>query len=374
MSTWISLPPFVSLPIAVALFFLGGQSEPLKTGAPFWALLMTVYFVLCAAYASAIRQGLYRLLSPIQLVAQGLIVTVVSMESGTLPIISWTGVLSAVSGSFILLNHFFRGKTDSRENVTFDTLPSSASSRGPLCESIPLPVITTDSSGIVVEANKAFSSLVPGGEISGKPVTEFFIPGEDFVSLGAREYIVFQAPLDGLFFFALVEMPRERKKREQSKGTVSLLDPATGLYSHEYATIRTAEELSRAFRYRRWLCGVLLAVEFTYVPGLNYQEDMEKSFLAAFSSFVRTTVRDSDIAFYLGDRKILILLPETPQQGAKDVSLKLMDLPEPLAELKNSFPFSVEIDYGFVYYSGNYPMSKEQFLEKLHSNLGGASE
>ncbi len=269
---------------------------------------------------------------------------------------------------------FFSGKTDSRENVTFDTLPSSASSRGPLCESIPLPVITTDSSGIVVEANKAFSSLVPGGEISGKPVTEFFIPGEDFVSLGAREYIVFQAPLDGLFFFALVEMPRERKKREQSKGTVSLLDPATGLYSHEYATIRTAEELSRAFRYRRWLCGVLLAVEFTYVPGLNYQEDMEKSFLAAFSSFVRTRVRDSDIAFYLGDRKILILLPETPQQGAKDVSLKLMDLPEPLAELKNSFPFSVEIEYGFVYYSGNYPMSKEQFLEKLHSNLGGASE
>lgn len=51
-----------------------------------------------------------------------------------------------------------------------------------------------------------------------------------------------------------------------------------------------------------------------------------------------------------------------------------MDLPEPLAELKNSFPFSVEIEYGFVYYSGNYPMSKEQFLEKLHSNLGGASE
>jgi hypothetical protein len=42
---------------------------------------------------------------------------------GNLPIISWTGVLSAVSGSFILLNHFFRGKTDSRENVTFDTSP-----------------------------------------------------------------------------------------------------------------------------------------------------------------------------------------------------------------------------------------------------------
>ncbi|MBP9028027.1 MAG: diguanylate cyclase [Aminivibrio sp.] len=374
MSAWITLPPFVSLPIALALFILGGQSVPLKTGAPFWALLMIVYFVLCAAYASAIRKHLFHLLSPIQLLAQGLIMTVVSLESGTLPVISWTGVLSAVSGSFVLLNLFLRGKPHPGESASLTAGPLGAPVTGPPVESIPLPVLTTDSQGIVVKANEAFASLVPGGDLSGKPVTDFFIPGEDSVSMGDREYIVFQAPLDGAFFFALVEMPKQRKKGARSKETVKLVDPATGLYSPEYASIRISEELSRAFRYRRWLCGVLLALEYTYLPGLNYQEDLENSFLDAFSSFVRNTVRDSDIAFYLGDRKILILLPETPQQGAKDVSLKLMDLPDSLVELKNTFPFSVEIEYGFVYYSGNHPMNKDQFLEKLHSNLGGASE
>ncbi|TDY61914.1 GGDEF domain-containing protein [Aminivibrio pyruvatiphilus] len=374
MSAWITLPPFVSLPIAVALFFLGGQSAPLKTGAPFWALLMTVYFVLCAAYASAIRRKSFHLLYPVQLLSQGMIATVVSLESGTLPIISWLGVLSAVSGAFILLNHFLREKKQSREIPPLPGCTPNGSTAGQRIANIPLPALTTDSQGIVLERNDAFASLIPGGVVTGKPVTDFFIPGEDSVSLGNREYTVFQAPLDGLFFFALVELPKQRKKSATARGAVSLLDPATGLYSSEYASIRIPEELSRAFRYRRWLCGVLLAVEYTYIPGLNYQEEKESSFIEAFSAFVRGAIRDSDMAFYLGDRKILILLPETPQQGAKDVSLKLMDLPESLEELKKSFPFSVEIEYGFVYFSGNYPMTKDQFLEKLQSNLGGTSE
>jgi len=346
----------------------------LKTGAPFWALLMTVYFVLCAAYASAIRRKSFHLLYPVQLLSQGMIATVVSLESGTLPIISWLGVLSAVSGAFILLNHFLREKKQSREIPPLPGCTPNGSTAGQRIANIPLPALTTDSQGIVLERNDAFASLIPGGVVTGKPVTDFFIPGEDSVSLGNREYTVFQAPLDGLFFFALVELPKQRKKSATARGAVSLLDPATGLYSSEYASIRIPKELSRAFRYRRWLCGVLLAVEYTYIPGLNYQEEKESSFIEAFSAFVRGAIRDSDMAFYLGDRKILILLPETPQQGAKDVSLKLMDLPESLEELKKSFPFSVEIEYGFVYFSGNYPMTKDQFLEKLQSNLGGTSE
>lgn len=374
MSAWITLPPFVSLPIAVALFFLGGQSAPLKTGAPFWALLMIVYFILCAAYASAIRRKSFHLLYPVQLLSQGMIATVVSLESGTIPMISWLGVLSAVSGAFILLNHFLREKTHSREIAPLPAGSSYDALAAPGIAHIPLPALITDSQGIVLERNEAFASLVPGGASAGKPVTDYFIPGEDSAPLGNREYAVFQAPFNGVFFFALVELPKQRKKNASARGAVSLLDPATGLYSSEYASIRIPEELSRAFRYRRWLCGVLLDVEYTYIPGLNYQEDKENSFIEAFSAFVRSTIRDSDMAFYLGDRKILILLPETPQQGAKDVSLKLMDLPESLEELKKSFPFSVEIEYGFVYFSGNYPMTKDQFLEKLQSNLGGTSE
>lgn len=346
----------------------------MKTGAPFWALLMTVYFILCAAYASAIRRKSFHLLYPLQLLSQGMIATLVSLESGTLPIISWLGVLSAVSGAFILLNHFLRDKPHSREVALLPADTSDNTHPGPQVANIPLPALITDSQGTILEGNEAFASLVPDGAPAGKPVTDFFIPGEDSAGLGGREYAVFQAPLDGLNFFALVELPKQRKKGASASGAIALFDPATGLYSPEYASIRIPEELSRASRYRRWLCGVLLAVDYTYIPGPNYQEDKENAFMKAFSAFVRVSIRVSDMAFYLGDRKILILLPETPQQGAKDVSLKLMDLPESLEELKKSFPFSVDIKYGFVYYSGNYPMNKDQFLEKLHSNLGRTSE
>lgn len=375
MSAWITLPPFVSLPVATALFLLGGQTATMKIGAPFWALLMIVYFILCAAYASAILKRLFHLLSPLQLLSQGLIATAISLESGTVHIISWMGVLAAVSGSFILLNFFFRWREHMRtEEMDLPSPGYAMSDADSTVENIPVPALTTDAQGIIIEGNSAFASIVPERALSGIPVTDFFIPGEDSASIGGKEFAVFQAPLDGLFFFAFVELRRQKQKNVSGKGSVRLLDEATGLYSAEYAMIRISEELSRAFRYRRWLCGVLLSVEYTYIPGLNYQEDKENAFMAAFSAFVSTAIRDSDMAFYLGERKILILLPETPQQGAKDVSLKIKELPDSLVELKKTFPFTVEIEYGFVYYSGNYPMNQEQFLEKIHSTLGGSSE
>ncbi len=152
------------------------------------------------------------------------------------------------------------------------------------------------------------------------------------------------------------------------------MDADTGLYSKKYSTKRVPEELGRAGRYRRWLCGILLKVTFTSFPGLGRRPDLEEAFFSAYAQYVKAEIRDSDMGFYLGDREILLLLPETPQQGAKETSLRLVDLPEELLELKGDLPFSVDIQYGFMYYSGNYPLTYEQFMQKLYSSLGGVSE
>ena len=375
MAAWITLPPFVSLPIALVLFIIGGQSSPVSIGVSFWALLLIVYFILCGAYAAAIQKGLFRLLTSLQLLTQGLIATAVSLESGTLPIIPWTGVLAAATGSIILLHAFLRGGSIVKAGDSpFESEWEAPPPTGPSSVNIPLPTVTTDSKGVIVEANEAFSALVGQETPPGSPVTDFFIPGETTATFNGRQFSVFQAPVGGLFFFAFMEYPSERRGGGGGKNSVALRDQHSGLYSRQYADIRIPEELSRASRYRRWLSGVLLAVQYTYSPGQNYQEDQEKSFFQALSAFILQNIRGSDVAFNMDGGKILILLPETPQQGAKEVSLKLKDLPEPLLELIDSAPFTVAVDYGFLYYSGNYSMNQDQFLEKINESLKGASE
>jgi GGDEF domain-containing protein len=138
--------------------------------------------------------------------------------------------------------------------------------------------------------------------------------------------------------------------------------------------LRIPEELGRANRYRRWLCGILLKVIYTYLPGRGRQPALEETFLAAYVHYVKESIRESDMGFSMQDGEFLLLLPETPQQGAKDTALKLIELPETLTEMKKDYPFSVDIEYGFLYYSGNYPLLYDQFIQKLYASLGGGAE
>ncbi|MGI6784131.1 MAG: diguanylate cyclase domain-containing protein [Aminivibrio sp.] len=378
MSAWITLPPLLSVPLAAALFLLGGQTAPVGIGAPFWALLIIIYFIITGVYALAIARGLMRLLTPLQLLGQGMIAAGISLEAGAPQAVSWAGVVIAVSGAIIMLNQFLTlPKTRFGEEGDPDAAYESDRPRESALDGLPLPALTVDSSGMIMEVNGAFAAIAPESQAPGAIITDFLIPGEQTAELGGKQYAVFQAPRGELFFFALVELPARKGGTASSLasgGGVKLQDEGTGLYSPEYAAIRIPEELGRAFRYRRWLSAVMLAVEFIYNPGQNYEQNLEKKFIKAFSGFVKSIIRASDVAFLLDERKILLLLPETPQQGAKEVSIKLKELPEPVEDLINSLPFSVNIKHGFIYYSGNHVLTKDQLLEKVQSEMDKKKE
>ncbi len=377
MSAWVSLPPLISIPIAAALFLLGGQTEQVGIGAPFWALLMIIYVLITGVYALAIIKDLMHLLPPLQLLSQGLIIAGMSLTLGVFQIMSWIGVISVVSGAIILLNFFLRFHGRQLPEEEEYLLDDQGQPSGSNLDTIPVPALTVDSTGKIVEANSAFLAIAPGSEEQGAQVTSFLIPGEQTATLGQKSYAVFQAPKGEVFFFALVELPAKIRGANLSApggAGLKLIDDKTGLYTPEYASIRIPEELGRAFRYRRWLSSVLLAVDFSYNPGMNYEQELEKKFMKAFAIFVRSVIRASDMAFILDERKILLLLPETPQQGAKEVSIKLKILPESIEEMIDSLPFSVGIKHGFIYYSGNHALTQEQLLEKVHSELDKKKE
>ena len=376
MYVWFTIPPLVSLPIALALAAFGSDAHRIHAGAPLWLLMIVLYTALTMMYAFSIKNGLSSHLLPLQMASQGIIICIISLEAGAPPITPWAGVAIAVSG-FALIVHLFFGQRRERKSGGAHDEARIAPAAGALdtLDSSPFPQAAADDGGVIFMANDPFKEIVGVEEPEGKIVTDFFTPGEDEVTIKGNRQSVFQKANGELFYFLLVDPPKSTAPpAPPQRPDPDLMDADTGLYSKKYSTRRVPEELGRAGRYRRWLCGILLKVTFTSLPGLGRRQDLEEAFFTAYAQYVKAEIRDSDMGFYLGDREILLLLPETPQQGAKETSLRLVDLPEELLELKGDLPFSVDIQYGFMYYSGNYPLTYEQFMQKLYSSLGGVSE
>jgi hypothetical protein len=89
---------------------------------------------------------------------------------------------------------------------------------------------------------------------------------------------------------------------------------AEGLASPLYLAWRCQEECYRAQRYRRPLS--LLVVELAEGPDSSRVE-------LQLQNWLRSHVRMSDIAGYLGDRCYAVLLPETDREGAKGLETRL---------------------------------------------------
>jgi hypothetical protein len=89
---------------------------------------------------------------------------------------------------------------------------------------------------------------------------------------------------------------------------------AEGLASAVYLSWRCEEECYRAHRYGRPL--TLLVVELVSESDSSRVEKQLQNWL-------RSHLRMSDIAGYLGDRGYAILLPETDRQGASGLETRL---------------------------------------------------
>jgi len=89
------------------------------------------------------------------------------------------------------------------------------------------------------------------------------------------------------------------------------------LYSDVRAfKIRTQEELRRARRYAAFVS--LISMDFSHING---DEDIENSvgldkFMKSLHQLIRSSIRDTDIINLTGGKKLLLLLIDTPMQGA----------------------------------------------------------
>ncbi len=372
MLSWSTLPPFISLPILIGTILLAGGGERYFISLPFWALFIMSYITCTFLYAFFVTQNYKEGYIPLQFLAQGMLITMLAQHLGNPESLIWVGVATSTVG-FILFANIIIRKRESDVSVDFskstpkpeDVLTDDSS----FC-TIPVPILVTDENGLITNANEAFLSLIDQKKESllGKIVTEIISLDTEKMVLKGKEWHIQQKQQEGAFFFFLSEDSELNENNEPHKGFSDLLDSDLPIYTFKYSERRLPEEISRAHRYRRWLSAALFKMDFHKTETGLFSSDDEDDFFKAFCNYVFEKVRESDLCFRMGNREVLVLMPETPQNGAKELAIRLSHFPKDVSE-EYDIAETAQVYSSITFYNGNQETTAEKILQALYSNL-----
>ncbi len=93
-------------------------------------------------------------------------------------------------------------------------------------------------------------------------------------------------------------------------------DPLTGLYNRRYLDFRLENEFARAKRYNRNLAVVMTDLDFFKRVNDTYSHLVGDEVLRVIAHLFRENLREVDFAARYGGEEFVLLLPETPSNGA----------------------------------------------------------
>jgi hypothetical protein len=189
-------------------------------------------------------------------------------------------------------------------------------------------------------------------------ITDFIpIDGEE-VTLGSGNWWLTQEHDGARYYFMLSPTPDGKPQQAapleavQDERFKSIYDSATGLYTDGYRKIRGTEEVSRAQRYKRPLSGLLVAISFEPSSDANLTREQVEILDGTFKSRVQAALRITDCGFLTADGRVQILLPETPQAGAKTLLSRIITLPQDIYDEEIRTAVNPRVKGGLFFYNG----------------------
>ena len=367
---FVTVPPALSLVIVLLLSLLGGEGPKGTQGLSFlWGAFLLAYVFLAAGDLMMRMKGHASSRFTIQFLCQGIALTALPSFLGVSGVWSWLGLALLSVGLVLSMD---------RSAQPARPAPAERRKEGPLAlpvlsflEGLPLPAFfrAGEGDGVAFLANEAARDLALS---SGKEEQDFFRQAltEETLSAEDDEYEVLQG--QGMALTLL------QKKQLAPSGQVV---DAEGdfdvvfrrMEGRERALLRLGEELARGRRYRRWLSAILIRPDQLGPAQAALNETQRQEVFDLFLAELAPTLRDSDPIFRLAPQDILLLLPETPQAGARKFSTRIkqmaLDFKPKLFGLDGaSGPFLV-LTTGIVFYDGNGPMTPEEFLSQLETSV-----
>jgi two-component system cell cycle response regulator len=271
-------------------------------------------------------------------------------------------------GAVVLVAQYYRRSAFQR------TLAISVST--PELAALPLPFAVTNGAGTVLSVSDALLRLTgrTREQTEGRTVASLLPPDRESVELGGKTWRIQQSPMeDGRYCFRLEERqdtPAMVTLSPNFEDDASFIDPETSLFTRTYAVKSVAGELYRARRYQRPMSAALLRMVFTPRAGKREQPETEDKIFSAWCRFIHANIRISDISCLVGPRDVLVAMPETPLNMAREVAGKLASFEVPLQKMMEGFGENVTVYDGVAFFdSSSGDIDFDEFMKRLDEAL-----
>ena len=387
LSKWLLFPPFPSTVLLFLVIILSGSGAGYAVSPVMWGMVISAYICLCCLSVFFIIKSDTRCNVGIALLAQGILFPVVSMRAGAM-FIAWIWFIMFMVGLGISFFHVTRGNAaapDEGPNGAGENDDAEVTRAERVLDKLGLPVCFSDSRGVTLGATSAFLEEIGKGrlQIEGDVITDVIPVDDEDVELNSGKWYLSQVKEGERFYFLLSPTQDGKPQKEispvsmpsqEGSGVAGIFDPVTGLYTNEYRTLRGAEEISRAQRYKRSISGMLLYLFFNPTDSAGLNDKQEKMLRDAFAARVKTTLRTMDLGFVMPDNRIQVLLPETPQAGVRTLVGRLMTLPRDIFDDEIREAVNPKVRAGVYTYSGTTRIEYAIFCATLEQAFASSKE
>ena len=371
---WIFFPPVLSFVFLIITAALRDRTAAITLPSAVWGMTIAAYICLCALSIVNIARREDKYNFGIFSLTQGLIISVMSVQFGV-RFMSWIGLILFLLGLMLVFFYATQG------TMTVETVPivSSEDSAGPferadsLIEKLALPICYTDNTGAIAAATTSFCETLGLDEddLLGRAINNFLpIDGEEAV-LKSGKWKIAQRKEGSRYYFSLTPIYEEKTTAPQAVEPLSgilVYDKITGLYTDDYRKIRGPEEVSRAQRYKRPLSGLLLSLTFEPSSTVKMTKEQEAMLDNAFKSRVQAALRTTDCGFLMSDGRMQVLLPETPQGGAKTLLSRIITMPQDIFDEDIRSAVNPKVIGGLFFYNGTSRMEYGIFSAALEES------
>ncbi|MDR1578763.1 MAG: PAS domain-containing protein, partial [Synergistaceae bacterium] len=377
--TWLFFPPVFSFFFLILSALLRDRAAAVAIPDALWGMTIAAYICMCALSLFFILRGENRFNYGISLLTQGLMVSVMSMQFGV-TFMSWIGLMLFLAGLVTVFFYATGRNASVSSTVTADTGDDGGSPYKKLdgaLEKLSLVVCHTDNKGVVMNATTSFCEALGRDikSVAGKMIGDLIPIDSEEVTLSSGKWWITQEKDGARYYFLLKPTPDGKPRQEtpaeivQDEQFKSIYDKTTGLYTDGYRKTRGPEEVSRAQRYKRPLSGLLVAISFEPSSDAKLTSEQEEILDGTFKSRVQAALRTTDCGFLTADGRIQILLPETPQAGAKTLLSRIITLPQDIYDEEIRTAVNPKVKGGLFFYNGASRMEYGIFSAALEESF-----
>jgi hypothetical protein len=350
---WLSFPPLISFILLILSALFHSRAAEVHVPEMVWGMTIAAYMCLCALWLFFTIRAENRYNQGISILTQGLLLPVMAMRFGV-TFMSWIGLVFFLAG--LMMVFFYatrRGKSATHPQQSAEAGEVSSFKRvDALLEKLDMPACYTDNNGTVAWATSGFCEAVgrDPDSVMGRVISDLLPMDSEEAVLESGKWLMTQEKEGSRHYFSLRRT--HDSKPAPAPDDRSIYDKATGLYTDYYRKIRGPEEVGRAQRYKRPLSGLLIGLSFEPANDLKLPNEQKIMLDNAFKSRVQSVLRTTDCGFLLQDGRIQLLLPETPQAGAKTLLNRIMMLPQDLFDDNIRTAVNPRVKGGMFFYNG----------------------